>query len=283
MDIDSVADELYALRPEEFTAARGERVAAARTAGDRELAERIGRLRRPSLAAWVSNLLVRARPDEVAALLRLGEGLRRAHHDLDGPLLRELGAQQRTLVRAVTREAAALAARAGHPVGAGVAHEVETILHAVLADRDAARAWAEGRLVRPFEAVVGFSETGASVPHRPRPAARPEPRPAVRRDDEELARARRAADTAGRELRALEKEVARAAREAAATEERATRLQDRIAELTEELSRAREDRRQAREAERAARARLRTLERRAREAGRHAEQATARLTDLRTG
>ncbi|MER6676744.1 hypothetical protein [Streptomyces sp. NPDC000983] len=276
MDLDTVADELYALRPEEFTAARAARVAAARTAGDRALAERIGRLRRPSLAAWVSNLLVRARPDEVAALLRLGEGLRQAHHDLDGARLRELSGRQRTLVRAVSREAGALAARAGHPVGAGVGREVETILHAVLADPEAAREWAEGRLVRPFEAVVGFPEAGPAVPHRPRPAPRPEPRPAAHRDDKELARARRAADTAARELRALEEEAAQAAREAATTEESTARLQSRISELTEELSRVREDRRQAREAERAARERLRTLERRVREAARRAEEAAAR-------
>ncbi|MFE2631832.1 hypothetical protein ACFXDP_28475, partial [Streptomyces sp. NPDC059374] len=60
VDLDAVADELYGLRPEQFTAARNERVAAARSAGNRKLADAIGRLRRPSLSAWASNTLVRA-------------------------------------------------------------------------------------------------------------------------------------------------------------------------------------------------------------------------------
>ncbi|MFV0138119.1 hypothetical protein ACLGIH_34035 [Streptomyces sp. HMX87] len=64
MDLETVSDELYGLRPGDFTAARNERAKAARSAGDRELAEQIRRLRRPTLAAWAGNLLVRQQPDE---------------------------------------------------------------------------------------------------------------------------------------------------------------------------------------------------------------------------
>ncbi|MGV9451691.1 hypothetical protein [Streptomyces sp. NPDC003635] len=283
MDIDTVADELYALRPEDFTAARNTRMAEARTAGDRALAERIGKLRRPTLSAWVSNLLVRERPEEVQALLRLGEGLRQAHHDLDGPQLRELSGQQRTLIRAVTREAGQLAARAGHPVGEDVGREVETILHTALADPGAAREWAAGRLVRPFEATVGFPDVSATAarPAAPRPAATQSPkakaRPAKRRDDEALARARKDAETAERELRALEREAADAEQQAQAARERTGQLKTRAGELTEELSRVEDDHRQAREEERRARDRLRTAERQVREARRRAESAAARL------
>ncbi|WP_432171865.1 hypothetical protein [Streptomyces sp. 1222.5] len=56
MDLDAVADELYALAPSVFTAARDESAQAARAAGDRKLAEEIRRLRRPTLSAWASNL-----------------------------------------------------------------------------------------------------------------------------------------------------------------------------------------------------------------------------------
>ncbi|MGW4517724.1 hypothetical protein ACWEO4_38520 [Streptomyces sp. NPDC004393] len=51
MGWDAVADELYGLPPGEFTAVRDERAKAARAAGDRDLAERIRRMRRPTLAA----------------------------------------------------------------------------------------------------------------------------------------------------------------------------------------------------------------------------------------
>lgn len=60
MDIDDVADELYAVLPAEFTATRDDRARAARRAGDRELARRISTLRKPTLGAWAANLLVRA-------------------------------------------------------------------------------------------------------------------------------------------------------------------------------------------------------------------------------
>lgn len=276
MDIDTVADELYALRPEDFTAARNTRMAEARSAGDRALAEEIGKLRRPTLSAWVSNLLVRERPEEVQALLRLGEGLRQAHHDLDGAQLRELSGQQRTLIRAVTREAGQLAAEAGHPVGEDVGREVETTLHTALADPGAAQEWAAGRLVRPLEATVGFPDVSPTAA-RPTAAPPPKARPAKRRDDEALTRARNDAETAERELRALEREATDAEQQAQAAHERTGQLKTRLDELTEELSRVEDDHSQARAEERRARDRLRTTERQVREARRRAESAATRL------
>ncbi|MFF4214587.1 hypothetical protein ACFYZE_35720 [Streptomyces sp. NPDC001796] len=108
MDLDAVADELYALAQGDFTAASDERAKAARAAGDRELAEQIRRLRRPTLAAWASNLLVREQPDEVQRLLQLGEALRQAHKNLDGEQLRELSAQQHQVTFALVRQASQL-------------------------------------------------------------------------------------------------------------------------------------------------------------------------------
>ncbi|WP_432021072.1 hypothetical protein [Streptomyces sp. 1222.5] len=156
MDLDAVADELYALAPGVFTAARDERAQAARAAGDRELAEQIRRLRRPTLSAWASNLLVRDQPDEAQRLVHLGEMLRRAHQDLDGEQLRELSAQQHQVTRALARQAGQLTARAGQPISDDTRQEVQDTLHAVLADPDAARQWAKGRLTKPLSAPAGF-------------------------------------------------------------------------------------------------------------------------------
>ncbi|WP_432169004.1 hypothetical protein [Streptomyces sp. 1222.5] len=120
MDLDAVADELYALRPEEFVSARDRRALDARRSGEQDLAREIGALRRPSLGAWVSNLLVRRQPDEVPPLLALGEELRRAHRELDGPRLRRLARRQNEVIGALARQARRLAGQAGHPVGEGV-------------------------------------------------------------------------------------------------------------------------------------------------------------------
>ncbi|MBV9293807.1 MAG: hypothetical protein JO222_15300, partial [Frankiales bacterium] len=75
MDIDDVADELYGLAPEDFTAARD---AAARAATDAELRTSIKALRKPTVAAHEVNRLVRERTSDVDALLDLGARLREA-------------------------------------------------------------------------------------------------------------------------------------------------------------------------------------------------------------
>jgi hypothetical protein len=283
MDYDSVADELYALRPEEFTAARASAVAAARTAGDRELAQRIGALRKPSLAAWVSNLLVRSSPGEVEPLLRLGEGLRQAHQDLDGAQLRELSRRQHALIRALSLQARQLAKEAGHPIGEGVQREVENTLHAVLADPEAARAWAGGRLTKPLNAAVGFP----AVAEGARPQL-PAPPPAPSRPDKKtseqrrrrLERARKEAEAAERELRELRDEAAAAGRAAGEAKQQVDALQRHVEELSGELERIRGEHQQARFAERTARERARTADRRVREADRKAATAAAQLERL---
>ncbi|MDN3260147.1 hypothetical protein QWJ26_10070 [Streptomyces sp. CSDS2] len=185
MDLDSVADELYGLRPEEFVAARDRRARDARESGERALAKEIGALLRPSLAAWAGDLLVRRRPEEVGPLLGLGEELRRAHRELDGARLRELARRQGEVIGALGRQARRLAEREGHPVGEGVQREVEETLHAVLADPEAARAWAAGRLVRPLKSTFGFPQADVL---ESRPSEVPQRAGDGRREDREGSR-----------------------------------------------------------------------------------------------
>lgn len=165
MTLDDVADELYALPPEEFTAARGEAVAAARKAGDRELAGRINGLRRPTVGAWLVNLLAHQRPDLIGELLALGEAMRAAQRNLRGEELRELSAQRRGMVSALARESRALAVAAGRGVRAVLPLvEVENTLTAALADPGVGEEVRQGRLVKPLE-YAGFGE-------QPRPQLR---------------------------------------------------------------------------------------------------------------
>ncbi|MFG1668855.1 hypothetical protein [Streptomyces sp. Y7] len=291
MDLDTVADELYRLRPEEFTATRAARMAEARTAGDRALADRIGKLRRPSLSAWAGNLLVHESPGEVEPLLRLGEGLRQAHRDLDGAQLRELSRQQRVLITALSRQAGQLAAQAGHPITEAARHEVENTLRAVLADPDAAREWASGRLVRSLSADTGFPAVAAGAAPAPaRPAGSTAPaRPAAKATKaaaaehrRQLTKARKEADAAARELRSREKEAATASREAFAAKKHWDDAQQRVSDLTAELQHAREEQQQARSAEQTARERARTADRGVREARRRADAAAEQVERLKT-
>ena len=63
-----VADELYALTPAEFTAARDERARQVRAAGQRDEAAAIKKLARPTASAWLVNQLGQggARSDDPA-------------------------------------------------------------------------------------------------------------------------------------------------------------------------------------------------------------------------
>ncbi|MEU7053840.1 hypothetical protein AB0A67_36905 [Streptomyces eurythermus] len=316
VDLDSVADELYGLRPEEFVAARDRRARDAREAGEQALAKEIGALRRPSLAAWAGNLLVRRRPEEVEPLLGLGEELRRAHRELDGTRLRELARRQGEVIGALGRQARRLAEREGHPVGESVQREVEETLHAVLADPEAARAWAAGRLVKPLRSTFGFPQADVLEPRPsgvPRRAAdgrrekdghqeedghreeREDPRrakpgdTAVEPDEDELARrrrikeARQAAHDAEGDLRDREAEARSADADAETARDRVAGAERRARELRAELRLAEREQRQARTDERTARERARRAGRAVREARRHAETAAERVERLAAG
>ncbi|MGH4018310.1 MAG: hypothetical protein ACRDT0_03500 [Pseudonocardiaceae bacterium] len=152
MDLDIVTDELYALPRDEFIAARDERVREARSEGDRELAAEIGRLRKPSMAAWLANLLARQQPDEIHGLVELGDALRQAHSELDGETLRRLSGQRRELVAALAGKARQLGRSAGHRVSEGVSRELEDTFTAALGNPDAARLLAAGRLTSSLQA-----------------------------------------------------------------------------------------------------------------------------------
>ena len=76
MDLESATTELYAVVPAEFTAARNAKASEARKAGLADVAVSLKQLRKPSAAAWLANLLVRQRSDEIDRLIELGDGLR---------------------------------------------------------------------------------------------------------------------------------------------------------------------------------------------------------------
>lgn len=166
MDFESVADKVYALPRDEFTAARNTAAKQAREQGDRELADRIAALRRPSTAAWVANLLSREQPDEIRALAELGDGLRDAQRRLQGDELRRLSAQRHQLVHGLVQQALALARVAGHPASDAVTRELSDTFTAAVNSSAAAQALAGGRLtsaLNPADAATELFATAATA------------------------------------------------------------------------------------------------------------------------
>jgi hypothetical protein len=146
-----VADELYVLAPEEFTAARNARAKQVQAAGDRELAASIRALAKPTAGAWLANQLVRRDPAALDPLLDLGRALRDATARLDGAEMRSLSRQQAKVVGALVRRAAELGTPSGKPVSPGVAHDLEDTLRAAIADADAADQLMTGRLANGLQ------------------------------------------------------------------------------------------------------------------------------------
>ncbi len=109
-DLLGIADELYGLAPGEFTPARDAR---AKELKGTDLGAAVKKLKKPSVAAWVVNQLVRYETEQVEQVLAVGSALREAQANLAGDELRELTRQRRQLTAAVTTRARALASERG--------------------------------------------------------------------------------------------------------------------------------------------------------------------------
>jgi hypothetical protein len=169
--LDEIAWELYGLLPAEFTAARNAKAKEAKQAGDKDLAAAVTALGKPTMVGWLANQLIRQYPDEMHALLELGESLREATASLAGDQLKELSRQQRQVVYALVHQARGLAAAAGHPASEDTARGLEETLHAALADPAASQQLAAGRLT----GVLSRSGFPGDAPSRPQPAPRAAP------------------------------------------------------------------------------------------------------------
>lgn len=227
-ELDDIADELYAGPPAEFVARRAAAVKAAKADKDRELADAIAELRKPTVSAWLVNLLVRDDPAMAGQIVALGEGLRDAERSLDGPALRELSSQRRQLVRSLVARARRLAQPTGQKIGDAVVQELDATLTAALADPAVAREVVSGRLTAAREyAGFGSADTaaGAPPPAPPKPVKAPSP-PAARgklRLVGESERAEPKETAADRERRRREEREQRARDEAQAAWEQAER------------------------------------------------------------
>jgi hypothetical protein len=159
-----VADELYALPPEDFVAARDAMARGLRTDGERDLAREVASLPRPTVAAWLLNQLARRRTAAVGQLVDLGAELRAAQDSLDGEHLRALTRQRQQVVRAFSGQVTDLGNELGRPVSDTVAGQVEETLRAAVADEEAGQALLSGRLATALSYVgMGQGSVSAAV------------------------------------------------------------------------------------------------------------------------
>lgn len=245
----AVADELYGLGLPEFTPARDARVRELKKP-DPELSAAVKALRKPSVAAWVVNLLVRREAEQVGQVLEVGAALREAQANLAGDELRALTRQRRQLTAAVTVRARAVAADNGQKVTPAVADQVEATLTAAILDAECARAVRSGLLVTSLASTgVDVVDLGSAVavpdalgfaatPREAEPAPRPELHVVPDPEADEKARRQAEQDLEGAEQRLAEASAALSAagQEVADLEASSMQLQAEIDELRRKVA-----------------------------------------------
>ena len=263
-------DDLYGLPFDEFVPARNALARELRKAGKRDEAAEVSALRKPSVAAWAVDQLVRTQRKAVSELFDAGDALRAAQDDVlagrgDGQSLRAAVDRERTAVDALAAAARGLLSSDGHELSPTIVERVADTLHAAALDDEAREQVREGRLERELRhvglGVLGAPPAGAPAPRTapPRkkkpatankqPAAERAAERAAREERERAQRERAEARAAAREARRRAEHAERAHRVAA---ERRDRAAEALREAESQLNVAETELAEAQEARRAA-------------------------------
>ena len=288
MDFEEAADALYAAPAADFIATRNELAKQLKADGDQVGSTRLKAMRKPTVAAWVTNLVARNLPDELDDLLALGDEFRQATADLDGDRLRELTPRRHQLLDKLSKEATKLAGEEGQKVSADVGQKLRETLDAALVDPAAGDAVREGRLSSALR-HVGFGvvdENGEPSNVTPltderRQAARDRRKAQQTEADEESAAARKKREAAEREEE--EREAAEKAKAKQAFEDAVTAAQEAeatVEDLDNQLDDARDALTAAQELVRRLGAELDDARRAARDAQKESREARKRYNRL---
>jgi hypothetical protein len=167
-EIDS--DDLYGLPLDRFVAERGALARTLRAGGRRDEAAGVAGLRKPSIAAWAVNQLVRTQRGFVEALFEAGHELRDAQAELlagrgAGRELRAAGERERVAVDRLVDAARGLLTAQGEDLSPTVLDRVADTLHAAALDPAAREQTRSGRLERELRhAGLGFEDAVAPPP-----------------------------------------------------------------------------------------------------------------------
>ncbi len=216
MSFDSLSAELYGLAPNDFTAARNARVSEARQSGSTALAASLKKLHKPTIGAWLANLLAQERAQDLERLITLGTELRRGQHGADGEVIRRASKKKHEAVAKLLAEATLMARSRGQPVSDAAATELEATLDAAFADPKAAESVRAGRLTTALHySGLGLADSGSDAPVR---ASK------VGRSGAAMAAAKRDLELANRDAARADAEVEKARHAVVSAEDDLTRL-----------------------------------------------------------
>src|SRR5262249_43440954 len=144
---------LYAGSLGGFTAARTARAKALRDAGERELADAVAKLPKPTVAAWAVDQVAAHYPRELAGFLDAGKAVRRAQARLLGGGGSRVGLdealeEERRQARSLAELARGLLADGGQKPTDATLDKVRDTLHAATLDEQVAADVAAGALAK---------------------------------------------------------------------------------------------------------------------------------------
>lgn len=165
---DEIVDELYGLAPGAFVTRRNELAREVKADGDRELAGRIEKLRRPTQSAWAINQWVRAYPDDSALIAELASELTAAQRRSAVDKMRALSRRRQELISSSVTAVARAAADRQVRLADGAVREVTQTLRAAVADQEVLEQVLRGNLTASAE-YSGFGPAGVFVVPEPSP------------------------------------------------------------------------------------------------------------------
>ena len=227
-------DRLFELPLDDFTSARNELARRLKREGEKDAAEQVQALAKPSVPAWTINQLARQEKDRVKALLEAGARLRKAQERAlaggHSDPLRAAQTEQRQAVRDLTHRAEGILKEAERPASRAILERISATLAAAAVTEPARGALKAGRLTSELK-VSGFDAL-AGIELRA-------PSSATSRD--ELAERRQKKAERERRRRQLEQNARKLDDRATAAEREAERAEEAAAdarELAEEHRRA---------------------------------------------
>jgi hypothetical protein len=191
--------DLYGLPLERFTEERNALAKELRRRGRGDETADVSKLRKPSVAAWAVNQLVRTQRRDLDALLSAGDALQAAQAELlagrsdPGSLRKAVDAQRGALAR-LTEKARGLLSADGHELTPARLEQVRETLEAAALDPGARASVSDGCLERELRHVGLGPLTGGPVRLSRKPKADPRATVKARAD------ARRRLERAEREL-----------------------------------------------------------------------------------
>jgi hypothetical protein len=235
MPIQKDIDALYGLPFEQFTKARNELATELRSNGDKEAADRVRELPKPTKAAWAVNQVMRTQAKDARALLEAGGNLREVHERVAsgkagaGDLRGAVEAEREAVAR-LTDAARGLMSGEGRDLSDSILERVSETLHALAVDSD----------VRSVEDATRLSSerrlAATALLAEPVPAKRSRSASSARASSAGLQKARERLQRAQREARQLRSSRTKAAHAAADAERALVRAREELRKVDQKVA-----------------------------------------------